>query len=306
MQIIGGDPPPPGPAGDDVVMDGTDAGFGADVVEASKTRPVIVDFWAPWCAPCRQLTPALEAAVRAAGGAVKLVKINIDEHPQIAGQLRVQSIPAVYAFADGQPVDGFMGALPATEIDRFVARLSGSGPASEELAQYVARGEASLEAGDIGGAAQDFGAALQINREHPPAIAGMTRCMIASGESDQAKQILDSLPEAIAKDPAVAAVRATLDLASQAGDAAAETSSLAASVAATPEDHPQRFELAKGLAANGDFAAASEHLLAIVAADREWNEGAARAELLKVFEAAGPASPVAKEGRKKLSAILFS
>ncbi len=306
MQIIGGDPPPPGPAGDDVVMDGTDAGFGADVVEASKTRPVIVDFWAPWCAPCRQLTPALEAAVRAAGGAVKLVKINIDEHPQIAGQLRVQSIPAVYAFADGQPVDGFMGALPATEIDRFVARLSGSGPASEELAQYVARGEASLEAGDIGGAAQDFGAALQINREHPPAIAGMTRCMIASGESDQAKQILDSLPEAIAKDPAVAAVRATLDLASQAGDAAAETSSLAASVAATPEDHAQRFELAKGLAANGDFAAASEHLLAIVAADREWNEGAARAELLKVFEAAGPASPVAKEGRKKLSAILFS
>lgn len=303
MHIIGGDAPPPGPSDDDVIVDGTDAGFAGDVLEASKTRPVVVDFWAPWCGPCRQLTPALEAAVRAAGGKVKLVKINIDENPQIAGQLRVQSIPAVYAFADGQPVDGFMGALPPSEIDRFIGRLAGGEPASEELAQLVARGDASLEAGDIGGAAQDFGAALQLDPEHAPAIAGMLRCMIATGESERAAEMVATLPDAIANDPAIASVRAALELAS---GAAGEPDALAASVDAAPADHEQRFDLAKSLAANGDFASASEHLLTIIADDRDWNEGAARAELLKVFEAAGATSAVAKEGRKKLSAILFS
>ena len=291
---------------DDLVKDSSDSNFMADVVEPSKTVPVLVDFWAPWCGPCRQLGPMIEHVVRQAEGAVRLVKINIDENPGIAQQLRVQSIPAVFAFKDGQPVDGFMGALPESQIKDFIQRISGKGPSEAELKAIVDRGMAGLESGDLGGAAQDFASVLQLDPGHASALAGLARVWLKSGDIDKAGEILGQVPTDRAGDPAVAAARTALELANAAPADDAVTSGLRQTVAATPTDLQARYDLAEALLASGDHAGAADQLLAITALDREWNEQAARTLLLKIFEAAGPMSEVARDGRRRLSSILFA
>ncbi|MBQ1543291.1 thioredoxin [Caulobacter sp. CCUG 60055] len=288
-------------AANDLIKEGSDAAFMADVIEASKIQPVIVDFWATWCGPCRQLTPALEKAVREAKGAVKLVKIDVDKNPAFAGQLRVQSIPTVYAFVDGQPVDGFMGAQPDSQIKAFIDRLAGP-PAPSDLDAVLAMGKESMDLGDLGGAAQAYAQALQMDPANLKAIAGLARCYLAGGDVDQARQIAGMAP-ADAKDADLEGVRAALKLADE---APSETAAFEQRLARDADDHEARFELASALAGHGAMAEAADHLLAIVARDRDWNDGAARKQLLTIFEAAGPTSEVAKTGRRKLSSILFS
>jgi putative thioredoxin len=293
-----------GAAAGDIIKDGTDASFMADVIEASRVQPVIVDFWATWCGPCKQLGPALERAVAAAKGAVKLVKIDIDRNPSFAGQLRVQSIPAVFAFLDGRPVDGFMGALPDSQVKAFVERLAkqGGGGADDGLDEVLALARESLELGDLGGAAQAYAQVLQHDPENVKALGGLARVYVASGEPDRAREILDMAPPD-AKDPDIDSVRAALALAA---DAPSDVREFEVRLAKDPNDFEARFELAKALAGHGRLEVAVDHLLAIIEADREWNEQAARKQLLTIFEAAGPASELAKQGRRRLSAILFS
>jgi putative thioredoxin len=285
----------------DLIKEGSDASFVADVLEASKVQPVIVDFWATWCGPCRQLTPSLEKAVTAAQGAVKLVKIDVDKNPSFAGQLRVQSIPTVYAFVDGRPVDGFQGAIPDSQIKAFIERLTGpAGPS--DLDQILALAKESLDVGDIGGAAQAFAEALSMEPENLKAIAGLARCYLIGGDLERAQEVVDMAP-AGAKDTELDSVRAALALAAE---GSAETGPLEKRLAADPDDHEARFELAKTLAGQGKMDEAADHLLTIIAKDRTWNDDAARKQLLTVFEAAGPASDVGRRGRRRLSAILFS
>jgi putative thioredoxin len=294
--------------GADVVKDGADATFLADVIEESRAQPVIVDFWAPWCGPCKTLAPALEKTVRAARGKVKLVKINIDENPGVAGQLGVRSIPAVFAFDRGRPIDGFMGSVPESQIRMFVEKLAkGAGPSPEEedLETALAEAAAAFAEGDIGGAAQVYAAVLQAEPENVKAIAGLARCYLAAGEAVQAEETLGMVPADKQKDPDVASVRAAIELAAL-GPANGEAKGLEAKVATNPNDHQARFELANALAARGDLEGAVAHLLTIIEKDRTWNEDAARAQLLKIFEAAGLASELSKTGRRRLSAILFS
>ena len=288
----------------DVIVDGADASFMADVIEESRRRPVVVDFWAPWCGPCRQLTPALEKTVRAAGGKVRLVKVNIDENPRIAGQLRIQSIPAVYAFADGQPVDGFMGALPESQVKAFIDRLTGAAGdgADADLEALLSMAAESVGVGDMGGAAQAYAQVLQRDPKNAKAIAGLARCYLAGGDVDRAREVLEMAP-ADAKEPEIAAARAALELAAQADG---ETADLERRLSADPNDHQARYDLAAILAGRGEMQAAVDNLLYIVERDRAWNDDGARKQLLTVFEAAGPMSDVAKAGRRRLSALLFS
>lgn len=288
---------------DDLIKDGTDASFMTDVIEASKHQPVIVDFWATWCGPCRTLGPALEKAVRGAKGAVKMVKIDVDANPAYAGQLRVQSIPTVYAFVNGQPVDGFQGAVPDSQIKAFIDKLTGGAGVNTDVEQLLSLGEESLSLNDLGGAAQAFAHVLTMEPDNQKAIAGMARVYLAEGDAEQARQTIAMAP-ADSTDPMVQSVRAQLSLAASApAGAAAE---LEARIAADPGDHQARYDLSLALASAGDLNGAVDQLLAIVKADREWNDQAARKQLLTVFEAAGAASEVARDGRRRLSSILFA
>ncbi|MDR7230911.1 putative thioredoxin [Caulobacter sp. BE264] len=299
MSLIGEKPAPSSKS--EHIKDGTDASFMADVIEASKTQPVIVDFWATWCGPCRTLTPTIEKVVNAAKGAVKLVKIDVDKNPGFAGQLRVQSIPTVYAFVDGRPVDAFQGALPESQVRAFVEKLAGAADGGA-LDEMIAMGKESLEIGDLGGAAQAFAQALQIDPTSAKALGGMARVYLANGDPEGAAEVVAMAP-ADAKDPDLDAARAALALAAE---APSETAAFEQRLAADPDDHEARLELAKALAGMGRLQDAADHLLTIIARDRAWNDDAARKQLLTVFEAAGPTSEVAKQGRRKLSSILFS
>ena len=299
MSLIG-ETQPQAAAGD-LIKDGTDASFVADVIEASKDTPVIVDFWATWCGPCRQLGPSIEKNVLAAKGKVKLVKIDIDANPQFAGQLRVQSIPAVFAFVGGRPVDGFMGALPDSQVKQFVDRIAGQAPANA-VDELLAMAKESLEVGDIGGAAQAYAQVLQAEPDNVKAIGGLARCYLTGGDPERAAEIAAMAP-ADAKDADLDSVRAALALAEE---GPSETGAFEQRLAKDPNDHEARYEIAKALAARGAWAEASDHLLTIIAADREWNDEAARKQLLTIFEAAGSGSDITRAGRRRLSSILFS
>ena len=291
------------PAPADLIKAGTDASFVADVIDASKVQPVIVDFWATWCGPCKQLTPVLEKAVLAAKGAVKLVKIDVDKNPGFAGQLRVQSIPTVYAFVDGRPADGFMGAVPESQIKAFIDRLvqAGGGEASE-VDQLLAMAKESLELGDTGGAAQAYAQVLQAEPGNLAAIGGLARCYLAGGDVERAAEVAAMAPPD-AKNADLESVRAALALAE---GAPTETGEFEQRIAKNPDDHEARIELAKALAGRGQFKDAADQLLTSIERDREWGEEAARKQLLTVFEAAGQGSDVARLGRRRLSSILFS
>jgi len=288
----------------DLIKDGSDAAFVTDVLEASRDQPVIVDFWATWCGPCKTLGPALEKAVMAAKGAVKLVKIDVDKNPGVAGQLRVQSIPTVYAFVDGKPVDGFTGAVPESQIKQFIDRLAAAaGPAApSDLDEILARAAESLKLGDIGGAAQEFAQALQLDPANVKAIAGLARCYLVGGDAERAGEVL-ALAPADAKDPELDSVRAALALAAE---APSDTAAFEHRLAQDENDHAARLELAKALAGHGRMDEAVDQLMTIVRRDRDWNDGAARAQLLTVFEAAGPGSETARRGRRLLASVLFS
>ena len=303
-QIIGGG----APADADLVKDSDQQRFAKDVLEASRTRPVIVDFWAPWCGPCKTLGPIIEKAVKNAKGAVQLVKVNIDENKMLAQQLRIQSIPAVYAFFQGRPVDGFMGALPESQVKQFIDRLvqaTGGTSGADQLAELLEHAKAALDSGDVALAARVYGELLQQEPENPSAIAGMAKCYMKSGDATRAKSLLAKLPPAIANHAEIAAVRSAIELAEQA-EQAGPVAELEAKVAANPKDHQARLDLATALYAADNRQAAVDHLLESIRIDRKWNEEAARKQLLKYFEALGFSDPISVDGRKRLSSILFS
>jgi putative thioredoxin len=290
--------------GDDLVKDTTTQTFAEDVIEPSRQVPVLVDFWAPWCGPCRQLSPIIEKSVRDAKGAVRLVKMNIDEHPAIAGQLGIQSIPAVIAFVNGQPADGFVGALPESQVKAFIERLAGpSGPSDAD--RLVEMGESRLAGGDPASAAEAFAAALQHEPQSVAAIVGLASCLHESGETARARETLAMLPSSAESDPKVSAIRAKLDLAEQT-TALGDTAPLEARISANPNDHQARFDLALLLNAHGERDAATDHLLEIMRRDRSWNDEGARKQLLQFFEAWGPTDEATLGGRRRLSSILFS
>ena len=305
MEILNGGSAAPAA---DLIKDGSEATFMQDVVEASNETPVIVDFWAPWCGPCKTLGPMLEEAVIAAKGAVKMVKINVDEAQMIAGQMRVQSIPTVYAFWQGQPVDGFQGALPGSEIDAFIERViaAGGGEApGAGLDEAVEAAEAMLAEGAAVDAAQTFAAILGEDPMHAAAYGGMVRAHIAMDDLEQAEAILNGAPAEISQSPEVEAAHAQLELARQAADAG-PLAELTAAVEAEPGNHQARFDLALALHANGQVEAAVDQLLELFKRDREWNDGAAKTQLFTIFDALKPNDPVVLNGRRKLSSMIFA
>jgi putative thioredoxin len=288
----------------EVVKDTTTQGFMKDVIEESKHQPVLVDFWAPWCGPCKQLTPVLEKAVKAAKGKVKLTKMNIDEHPAIPGQMGIQSIPAVIAFSNGQPVDGFMGALPESQVMAFLERITKGAVGAEEK-DLLKVADTTLAEGNAAGAAELYAQILAADSSNVQALAGLARCYVGTGALDQAKQTLALVPEAKRNDAAVAAARAALEVAEQA-KSIGPVADLEQKVLANPLDHQARFDLAVALNANGKREDAVKHLMEIVKRDRKWNDDGARKQLVQFFEAWGATDPATVEGRKRLSSLLFS
>ena len=296
---------PAAAGGTDLVKDTTTAGFQADVITESRNQPVLVDFWAPWCGPCKQLTPIMEKAVRDAGGAVKLVKMNIDDHPAIAGQLGIQSIPAVIAFVNGQPVDGFMGAVPESKVKEFIAKIGGPSDAEAALAEAITAANELIEAGDFVQASEIFSSILHAVPDNVDAIVGLATCLLESGDAEKAREILAQLPADKQNAPAVRALEARLALADQVkliGDPIA----LEKRIQADPKDYHARFDLAQVRNAQGRREDAASELLFIMKSDREWNEDGARKQLLQFFEAWGNADPATLGARRKLSSLLFS
>ena len=300
--------PAAAPASDDLIKDGTEQSFMQDVIEMSQTVPVIVDFWAPWCGPCKTLGPALEAAVTAAGGDVKMVKVNVDQNQGIAGQLQIQTIPTVYAFWEGKPVDGFQGAVPGSEIQAFVARVSAMGGGGVEdggLADAVIAAQEMLAEGAAEDAAQTFAAVLEEEPANVGAYAGLVQSYLALNDLEQAEAILNGAPAEISQAPELESVHAQLELAKQAANAG-PLDELKAAVDADADNHQARLELATALHAGGDAEAAVEQLLELFRRDRDWNDGAAKAQLFTVFDALPANDPVVLNGRRKLSSLIFA
>ncbi|HID68340.1 MAG TPA: thioredoxin [Roseibacterium sp.] len=289
----------------DVIKDATDATFMADVVEASQTTPIVVDFWAPWCGPCKTLGPQLEAAVTAAKGRVRMVKVNIDENPQIAAQLRVQSIPTVYAFHEGQPIDGFQGAVPESQIKELVAKLADMSSVDGGLGDALEAAEEMLAQGENDDAVQTFAAVLGEEPENAAAMAGLARAHLAMDQVDEAEALLSTAPDAIFNAPEIEAARAQIELARQAQNAG-PLAELQAAVEADPDNHAARFEYAQALHGEGNVEQAVDQLLDLFKRDREWNDGAAKTQLFTIFDALPPQDAIALTGRRRLSSMIFA
>ncbi len=301
--LIGG-----GAAGAAPVKDVTTASFMAEVVDASFDQPIIVDFWAPWCGPCKQLGPILEKVVRGANGAVRMVKLNIDDNPEIAQQMRIQSIPAVYAFKDGRPVDGFVGALPESQVKQFVQRLGGAGAAGgpSPIDEALAMAKEAVQTGDHATAAALYSQILQREPEHIEALGGLARALTTSGEIDKARQALARVPKESANHAEITAARSAIELAEQAQKAMGSAGKLRARLEQNADDHEARLELATALFGAGEREAAIDELLTLFKRDRNWDEQAARRQLVKFFEAMGPTDPLTVSARRRLSALMFS
>lgn len=304
MQLFGGAAAPKAGGDADLIKNGNIKTFAQDVIHASQTVPVLVDFWAPWCGPCKQLTPVLEKVVRGAKGKIRLVKINIDENPELAQQLRIQSVPTVYAFLGGQPVTGFAGAQPESQIKALVERLIGDGVGGDATA-LLEEAKAAAERGDTRTASRMYQALLAEDPTNPDALGGQARCLITDRKFADAKRLLDGVPKELVNHTAISGARAALALAEEAGDLG-DPAKLLARVQGHPEDHEARYKLATLMFLRGQTEAAMEHLVQIVKRDRTWKDDQARKQLVKFFDALGPKHPATLKGRRMLSTVLFS